>query len=563
MPLLASSYRERTRKERFAASSITQKGRTDVGGMHQVHAPNLSSKGIHVWQALEEEIVGVCEDKIRRHRRRQRALTDYLERRAMRSSAIYPPSSRSRPEMWRTNRNLDPYDVIKRSASLSHGIRRSIRADQYVVNQPSEILIPKSDGTNRTVQSFEIPDEAVSRLLFKSLTQKNRALFGAHAYAYRDSVGVYDALRYISSEWSGRHRLYVGSFDLKKYFESIDHSYLFHEIESLWIHATKREVDLCRKFVEAARLSDRSNPSPKSTSITANSGIPQGTTVSLFLANLAMLQLDRNLERAGVQFARYADDLVFWSDDYKIASRGVELLYQWSRKSGVAINTEKSMGLKLVTSHSFADAEISSATSISFLGHAISLDAVRPKQSRLKRLKNEVQRLIYLALLKEPLNGTQNLARIARGQDRDYISLIWQLRRKLYGHMSENQLMRFTRGHIPYLGIGGAIAQFSVVTDDTDLREFDRWLELQIWLALKKRSALLRNNIQYSNEPYIWSLPLPKLRDWAGYSTTNSQYIDFTIPSAIRMINFVQRAIRLHGPSIIRSSTRLYLDDSD
>jgi len=273
-----------------------------------------------------------------------------------------------------------------------------------------------------------------------------------------------------------------------------------------------------------------------------------------------MLPLDRALEDMGVKFTRYADDLLFWSNNYRNASMAVEALYEWSKKSGVQVNTSKSGGLRLMVAETKPEPEIESIESVDYLGHRISLKAVQPKPSRLESVKVEIERLIYVTLLKEPTQGTQQVTRIYGGLDRDYISLIWQLRRRLYGRLSEHQVQRLRRGYVPATGLTGIVAQFPVVTDREQYRLLDVWLRRRVWLALRRRALFLGPLLGHRDPPKVWNLPLEELMTAQARSVTTGQSLDLTMPSARIMAELVQRSIQLHGPAVVRGSSRLYLE---
>lgn len=266
------------------------------------------------------------------------------------------------------------------------------------------------------------------------------------------------------------------------------------------------------------------------------------------------------MEDVDVKFTRYADDLLFWSDDYSKASTAVESLSAWSKSSGVELNRQKSRGLRLMVADPRPEPEIASITSVDYLGHRISLKGVEPKPSRIASAKTEMERLIYLALLKEPVQGSQRMTRVYNRLDRDYVSLIWQLRRKLYGHLSERQVQRLRRGFVPATGLTGLVAQFPVVTDRQQFRDLDAWLRRRVWLALRKRASILRPLLGRRRPPKVWDLPLTELMTARDRSVSTRQSLDLTMPSATIMAELVQRSIQLHGPAVVRGSSRLHLD---
>jgi hypothetical protein len=176
-------------------------------------------------------------------------------------------------------------------------------------------------------------------------------------------------------------------------------------------------------------------------------GIPQGTSVSLFLANVAAWDLDRALERLGVSFARYADDTLIWSSDYGQVCEAVQNLHDLAERIGANVNLKKSGGVRLLVPKG-APAEFSSTSSVDYLGHCFRLDNVAIKESLIKKIKTRVQKLIYYNLVRAPKLGVQDLSRLGR-VDKDYVTLIWQLRRYMYGDVSERAIRRFAVRGVP------------------------------------------------------------------------------------------------------------------
>lgn len=507
-----------------------------------------------MWHLLEEEIRFLCQKKLANQRRRVSGRVEEYERRSRQSTAPIPVPTTDTPTIWSTNPDLDPASVLRRSASLAHGIQRAVHAGTYTPRQPVGIEVAKSDGKKRLVTCFGIPDEAVSRLLYQSLTAKNRSLFGAHSYGYREGVGIYDALHYAFSRWRANARLFVAEYDFKSYFDSIGHDFLKTVLENHPIHATRTERHIIEKFMISPLATIPGIP-PEHRS----RGIPQGTTISLFLANLALLPLDETLEGVGVQFTRYADDLLVWSTSYEKISSAVDSLHEWSSRSGVAINNDKSTGVRILTRSDRPAAEFRSINSVDYLGHRLRLDRVTPKPSRMAKIRRDILEKIFLTLLREPLRATQDMSRLKNGLDRDYVSLIWQLRRFLYGRLTENQIDRLMKGVIPRTGLTGVVAQFPMVSDFQDFAELDRWLRHRVWLALRRRAALLGPHLAEA-APRLWTLPVSGLVTASEVSRRTGQTIDLRLPSTERMAGLVARAIRQHGPSVVRSSSRLYLD---
>ncbi len=219
-------------------------------------------------------------------------------------------------------------------------------------------------------------------------------------------------------------------------------------------------------------------------------GVPLGTSISLLLANVAVSPLDRALERLGVSFVRYADDTVIWSRDYGQVCRAVEELQLLSSRIGAPINQEKSVGVRLLVAPNTRRAELPSTSAVSFLSHDIGLQETTVQPAVMQQIKGRISTLLYNHLLREPLQGTQDPARIGI-QDRDYIAYLWQLRRYLYGALSERDVRRLGNGTMPHVRLRGAVSRFPLVDDDECWRQLDAWISTQTWLALRRRVALL------------------------------------------------------------------------
>jgi RNA-directed DNA polymerase len=295
------------------------------------------------------------------------------------------------PFYWDLDQKFNPFKVRSRVNTYGFTLTKKIRSREYEPQKAVVHFVPKADGSQRELNIFQLPDSAVSRLVYKSLLRKNYGRFSSYAYAYREDKIAYDAVRDIYAEWKGRGRLYVAEFDYGKFFDNIDHDYLWEVFDRHGFLATQEERFLVDRFL-------KSRCAPRTDYLLSNGrmrdkGIPQGTSISLFLANLACWELDKSLERLGVGFARYADDTLIWSQDYAQIVRAYELISSCGEKMGVPINFEKSEGIHLV-SNSYKG-EIKSKMSVDFLAHRISPTSVAIKKSHVSKIKRRISYLIY------------------------------------------------------------------------------------------------------------------------------------------------------------------------
>ncbi|TDO89823.1 reverse transcriptase domain-containing protein [Enemella evansiae] len=496
-----------------------------------------------MWGNLQQEIERSCRIRILKHERAREKVLAAWKRADRRTVRRLPKPSVQPATPWNLGPGFDPRVVLRRAESLARGISRSLRTGTYRPNLPGRFEVPKDDEGVREISCFEIADEVVSRLLFTRLLIKNQMILGPRSYAYQPTKNAYDAITYIASEWRGMPRLYVADYDFSSYFDRIEHDFLLQTFRSYRLHVTRREREVVQQFLAAAGSSH---------------GIAQGTASSLFLANVAMLPLDRALERLAVGAVRYADDVLVWSRDYAGVARAAESLMEWSDASGVPINHKKSQGVHLVVSNLQGRSEMPQTTSVDFLGHELRLSTVRIRERALKQIKDRVIDLIYQNLLKEPQAGTQDLARLTRGVDRDYVTLVSQLRRYLYGSLSEGQIARLLKSStLPVIRFTGVVARFAAVDDSAQFRDLDQWIRLQVWLALRKRRRLLTPHLQGAALPRVWGFQPGELVQYRFVSSAGTT-VGAGLPSLERMHELVRRTVALHGSSPVATAVSLY-----
>lgn len=512
-----------------------------------------------MWGGLEEDIVRACLIKIRDYERHRKRVFDENKRRTRRCTGAATLLVPRRPVLWDIDPGLDPFHVRAHAKSISHSITSAMRAGGYTPRRPAGFRVAKTGRSSRLVGTFAIADEVISARLYRSLLRKNRPRLSARSYAYRDDIGVYDAIAHIQSEWGEEQRIFVAEYDFTDFFDSISHEHIWNTVRSLGLTMTSLEHDLLRAFLSVpppyVTMSEKAlTPSSRTC------GVLQGTSISLLLANIAASPLDRSLERLGVGFARYADDTLIWSKDYASICRAVEELHAMSSQIGSPINQEKSMGVRLLVPPETKRAEMPSTSEVMFLSHSLGLRSVRMKPEAEELIKDRISALLFNNLIREPLKGTQDLSRLT-AHDKDYVTYIWQLRRYLYGHLAENAVRRLGRASIPrHIRLTGAMAQFPLITDDEPLRRLDGWISTQTWLALRKREQTLGPRSIFHTRPEPWGRSRKDLLNLMSKSATTEGRIDLRLPSTLRMAQVVRKAVRTHGTTVVGRGVSLYVD---
>ena len=225
------------------------------------------------------------------------------------------------------NPHFNPFYIRSRIDSIGYTINRRVKSGTYNPNPALLVGIPKPTGGTRDISISTIPDAAVSYWLGQQLLNRNAHRFSSYTYAYRADRNAHHAIYHLMSDIRGQNRLFVLEYDFSKYFDSIWYAYLKATLTKHF-EVSARELSLITKLLNTPRARSVADYQA-STFETPTLGIPQGSSVSLFLANVACYELDREIEKVGVVFARYADDTLIVTDSYEKADLCAKLLIAW------------------------------------------------------------------------------------------------------------------------------------------------------------------------------------------------------------------------------------------
>ncbi|MBT9491359.1 MAG: RNA-dependent DNA polymerase [Paucibacter sp.] len=422
---------------------------------------------------LKERLLSECDKLIERHQAYQNHLhLDWLRNRDRIAGA--PPKEVRVPGEWALDPKFDPFYVRRNAAAIAKSIARKINAHTYVPQDPHLKKIPKTGGGERQLTVFQIPDAAVSSYFYSRLLAKNRHRFSSFSYAYRNDRNVHFAIQDIAVDLAQNARTFVAEFDFSDFFGSIDHAFLFAQFHENGFLISAEDEEVIRAFLHGR---DR--------------GIPQGTSLSLFLANLVCWKLDKSLEKAGLKFARYADDTVIWSPDYSAICESFNIVDAFSRDAKVPINLKKSDGISLLSKDGLA-AEIVSKPSFNFLGYAIGVEKVSIREKTVQRIKKQVSYLLYRNLVQplksKPLKG---LVIPANDRDKALLTAMLQIRRYLYGGLLHRDLVAYIKGERKSLHFKGVMSFYPLLNDVSQLRALDGWLTSTIDRCVQARSKHL------------------------------------------------------------------------
>lgn len=388
-----------------------------------------------------------------------------------------PQKEIKKPDCWDVDKKFNPFYVMKHAKQISRSIKNKLKTGKYEPHPPYIREVPKASGGTRNIKVYQIPDAAISNYLYSRLLSKNKHRFSSLAYAYRNDRNVHYAVQDISLELKSRPRLFVAEFDFSDFFGTIDHDYLFSQFNQNGFIINDYEEKLIKSFL---KINER--------------GIPQGTSISLFLANLVCWTLDRALESEGLRFARYADDTVIWSNDYAKICKSFEIISSFSKETGVPINFKKSEGISLLSGKDMPTEFYKTKEYIDFLGYKLSGNKVSIKDHKVKNIKKHISYLLYRNLI-QPVKRRPFVAVIIPNNDEDamFVTAIMQIRRYLYGNLNDKLLNLYLSGSYKRLNFKGLMSFYPLIDDVEQLRELDGWLISTIFNCLKLRAKLLIN----------------------------------------------------------------------
>jgi hypothetical protein len=422
---------------------------------------------------LYEKLIQECDKLTRRHHKYHNRLEAEWVR-AKKRARDTPPKVVRTPEYWDADRKFNPFYVHANAAAIARSIARKISDGTYAPNPPFTKTIPKTHGGFRQLTIYQIPDAAVSNYFYARLLAKNRHRFSSFSYAYRNDRNVHFAIQDIAVDLSLDSRAFIAEFDFSDFFGSIDHSFLYAQLHRNGFLVSDEDERVIRSFLKGR---DR--------------GIPQGTSISLFLANLVCWTLDKSFERNGLKFARYADDTVVWSSDYAAICKAFTLIEVFSRDAGVPINPIKSAGISLLKKRGLRS-EIASKDSFDFLGYSLGVEHVSMSEKAEKKIKKQLSFLLYKNLV-QPLKTRplRSLMIPSGGRDEALLTAMLQIRRYLYGRLEQRDIVEYLKGRRRTLYFKGAMSFYPLVDDESQLRALDGWLLSTIARTLRLRAKLL------------------------------------------------------------------------
>ena len=312
------------------------------------------------------------------------------------------------------------------------GIKKSLLEGEYKPLPVKRVEIPKDSGGTRKLGIPTVMDRVIQQAITQVLTPVFDPHFSENSFGFRPNRSAHQAVRKVLKDIREGYS-YAVDIDLEKFFDTVDHDILMNRVSR-----RIRNKGLLRLIGKYLRCGVVVNGRLNRTAM----GVPQGGPLSPMLSNILLDDLDKELEKRGYRFARYADDLTILVKSKRAGHRVMASISRFlERKLKAKVNRDKS---KVVPAQDSA-----------FLGFTF------------KRMK--------LAVTEKAIKGFKTRLRRFSGRS-------WGVSMQ-YRYTS---LSLYIQGWMNYFGIGMKY---------NDAVEFDHWLRRRIRMCYWKQWRRARKRI--------------------------------------------------------------------
>lgn len=212
-------------------------------------------------------------------------------------------------------------------------IRAKLEAGSYQPSPVKRVEIPKAQGGVRQLGIPTVQDRLIQQAMQQVLSEEYEVRFSENSYGFRPGRSAHDAVKAARGHIEAGYE-WVVDLDLAKFFDRVNHDRLMarlkRDIED------KRVLKLVNEYLKAGVMVN-------GVVMETKEGTPQGGPLSPLLSNIVLDELDRELEKRGHRFVRYADDCNIYVKSQRAAERVRDSIGRYvERKLRLKINEEKS-----------------------------------------------------------------------------------------------------------------------------------------------------------------------------------------------------------------------------
>src|SRR5579871_5478301 len=213
-------------------------------------------------------------------------------------------------------------------------IEAALLAGRYKPEAVRAVAIPKPSGGERTLGIPTVLDRLIEQAIHQQLSPVWEPDFSEHSYGFRPGRSAHDAVR-AAQKLVSSGKSWVIDIDLRSFFDRVNHDRLMQQVAQ-----RVRDKRLLRLIGDYLRAPLQTNDGRREK---RTQGTPQGGPLSPLLANIYLDPLDKELERRGLSFVRYADDIAIFASSPRAAERVKASVIAWIEQHlKLEVNRDKS-----------------------------------------------------------------------------------------------------------------------------------------------------------------------------------------------------------------------------